>query len=74
MRVGTHTCLGTVIDSELKCNENTDSTKENVNSRMYCLRKLKILGICADVLLIFHSAVRTKRESSEFLQKPLFQI
>ena len=30
---------------------------KKVNSRMYCLRKLKTFGVSADLLLMFYSAV-----------------
>ena len=30
---------------------------EKLNSRMYCLRKLKKFGVSADLLLMFYNAV-----------------
>ena len=49
--------LGIVIDSKLNWNENTESMMMKVNSRMYCLRKLKKFGVSADLLLMFYNAV-----------------
>ena len=49
--------LGIVIDSTLQWNENTESLMKLVNSRMYCLRKLKKFGVSADLLLVFYNAV-----------------
>ena len=46
-----------MIDSKLKWNENTESMMKKVNSRMYCLGKLKKFGVSADLLVIFYNAV-----------------
>ena len=53
----TYKYLGIVIESKLKWNENTESTMKNVNSRMYCLMKLKMFGVSAGLLLKFYNAV-----------------
>ena len=57
VRDDTYKYLGIVIDSKLKWNENTEHMMNKVNSRMYCLRKLKKFGVSVDLLLMFYNAV-----------------
>ena len=61
----TNKCLGIVIDSKLKWNENTESMMKKVNSRMYCHRKLKKFGVSVDLLLMFCNAVISSTISLE---------
>ena len=37
--------------------EHCEHDEQKVNSRMYCLRKLKKVGVIADFLLMFYNAV-----------------
>ena len=57
VRDDTYKYLDIVIDSKLKWNEKTKSLMKKVNSRMYCLKKLKKFGVSADLLLMFYNAV-----------------
>ena len=56
-RVDTHKYLGVVFDSKLNWKENINSVLKNVNSRMYCMRKLRSFGVNSDMLVTFYNAV-----------------
>ena len=44
-RVETHKYLGVVFDSKLNWKEIIDSVLKKVNTKMYCLRKLRSFGV-----------------------------
>ena len=46
-----------VFDSKLNWKENINSVLKNVNSRMYCTRKLRSFGVNSDMLVTFYNAV-----------------
>ena len=52
-RVETYKYLGVVFD----CKENIISALKKVNTRMYCLRKLRSFGVNSGMLLTFYNAV-----------------
>ena len=52
-RVDTCKYLGVVFDSKLNWKENINSVLKKVNSRMYCMRKLRSFGVNSDMLVIF---------------------
>ena len=56
-RVETYKYLGVVFDSKLNWKENINSVLKEVNTRMYCLRKLKSFGINSGMLVTFYKAV-----------------
>ena len=45
------------FDSKLNWKENIDSVLKKVNSRMYCMRKLRSFGVNSDMLVTFYNAV-----------------
>ena len=55
-RVDTYKYLGVVFDSKLNWKEN-NSVLKKVNSRMYCMRKLRSFGVNSDMLVTFYNAV-----------------
>ena len=56
-RVDTYKYLGAVFDSKLNWKENINSVLKKVNSRMYCMRKLRSFGVNSDMLVTFYNAV-----------------
>ena len=50
-RVDTYKYLGVVYGSKLNWKENINSVLKKVNSRMYCLRKLRSFGVNSDMLV-----------------------
>ena len=56
-RVDTYKYLGVVFDSKLNWKENINSVLKKVNSRMYCMRKLRSFGVNSDMLVTFYNAV-----------------
>ena len=56
-RVDTYKYLGVVFDSKLNWKENINSVLKKVNSRMYCMRKLRSFGVNSDTLVTFYNAV-----------------
>ena len=46
-----------VFDSKLNRKENINSVLKKVNSRMYCMRKLRSFGVNSDMLATFYNAV-----------------
>ena len=56
-RVDTYKYLGVVFDSKLNWKENINSVLKKVNSRMYCMRKLRSFGVNSDLLVTFYNAV-----------------
>ncbi len=56
-RVDTYKYLGVVFDSKLNWKENIYSVLKKVNSRMYCMRKLRSFGLNSDVLVTLYNAV-----------------
>ena len=46
-----------VFDSKLNWKENINSVLKKVNSRMYCMRKLKSFGVNSDMLVTFYNPV-----------------
>ena len=56
-RVETYKYSGVVFDSKLNWKENINSVLKKMNSRMYCLRKLRSFGINSGMLVTFYNAV-----------------
>ena len=56
-RVDTYRYLGVVFDSKLNWKENINSVLKKVNSRMYCMKKLRSFGVNSDMLVTFYNAV-----------------
>ena len=56
-RVETYKYLGVVFDSKLNWKENINSVLKKVNTRMYCLRKLRPFGVNSGMLVTSHNAV-----------------
>ena len=56
-RVDTYKYLDVFFDSKLNWNENVNSVMKKVNSRTYCLRKLRSFGVNSDMLVTFYNAV-----------------
>ena len=52
-RVETYKYLGVVFDSKLNWNENINSVLKKVNTRMYCLRKLRSFGVNSGMSVTF---------------------
>ena len=52
-RLDTYKYLGVVFDSKLTWRENINSLLKKVNSRMYCMRKLRSFGVNSDMPLTF---------------------
>ena len=49
--------LGVVFDSKQNWKENINSVLKKVNTRMYCLRKLRSFGVNSGTLATFYNAV-----------------
>ena len=49
--------MGVMFDSKLNWKEIIDSVLKKVNTRMYCLRKLRSFGVNSGMLLTFYNAV-----------------
>ena len=45
------------FDSKLNWKENINSVLKKVNSRMYCMRKLRSFGVNSDMLVTFYNDV-----------------
>ena len=56
-KVETYKYLGVVFDSKLNWKENINSVLKKVNTRMYCLRKLRSFGVNSGVLVTLYNAV-----------------
>ena len=56
-RVETYKYLSLVFDSKLNWKENINSALKEVNTRMYCLRKLRSFGVNSGILVTFYNAV-----------------
>ena len=56
-RVDTYKYLGVVFNSKLNWKENINSVLKKVNSRIYCMRKLRSFGVNSDMLVTFYNAV-----------------
>ena len=56
-RVETHKYLGVVFDSKLNWKENVNSVLKKVNTKIYCLRKLRSFGVNSNMLVSFYNAV-----------------
>ena len=52
-RVDTDKYLGVVFDNKLNWKENINSVLKKVNSRMYCMRKLRSFEVNSDMLVTF---------------------
>ena len=52
-RVETYKYLGVVFDSKLNWKENFNVVLKKVNTRVYCLRKLRSFGVNSGMLLTF---------------------
>ena len=52
-KVDTYKYLGVVFDSKLNWKEYISSVLEKVNSRMFCMKKLRSFGVNSDMLVIF---------------------
>ena len=56
-RVETYKYLGVVFDSKLNLKENINSVLKKVNTKMYCLRKLRYFADNSGMLVTFYNAV-----------------
>ena len=56
-RVQTYKYLGVVIDNTLSWSQNTDVIMKKLNTRMYCLRKLRSFNVNSQILQMFYSSV-----------------
>ena len=56
-RVDTYKYLDVVFDSKLNWKENINSVLKKVNSRMYCMIKLRSFGVNSDMLVTFYNAI-----------------
>ena len=56
-RVETYKYFGVVFDSKLNWKENINSVLKKMNTRMYCLRKLRSFGVNSGVLVTLYNAV-----------------
>ena len=56
-RVGSFKYLGVVFDDKLSWDCNTDALVKKVNTRMYCLRKLRSFHVSTHLLELFYSSV-----------------
>ena len=56
-RVETYKYFCVVFDSRLNWKENINSVLKKVNTRMYCLRKLRSFGVNSGTLATFYNAV-----------------
>jgi hypothetical protein len=56
-RVDSYKYLGIVLDSKLSWKENTDHIFKRVQSRMYCLRKLRSFNVQQELLQMFYSSI-----------------
>ena len=56
-RVDTYKYSGIVFDGKLNWKENINSVLKKVNSRMYCMRKLRSFGVNSGMLVTFYNAV-----------------
>ena len=54
--VDTYKCVGVVFDSKLNWKENINSVLKKVNSRLYCMRKMRSSGV--NMLVTFYNAVK----------------
>ena len=56
-RVQSYKYLGVTFNNELSWSENTDLIMKKVNTRMYCLRKLKSFDVSSQLLQIFFNSI-----------------
>ena len=56
-KIETYKYMGVVFDSKLNLKENINSVLKKVNTRMYCLRKLRSFGVNSGMLELFYNAV-----------------
>ena len=49
--------MGLVFDTKLNLKENINSVLKRVNTRMYCLRKLRSFGVNLGMFVTFYDAV-----------------
>ena len=56
-RVETYKYFCVVFDSRLNWKENINSVLKKVNTRLYCLRKLRSFGVNSGMLVTFYNAV-----------------
>ena len=56
-KVETYKYFGVVLDSKLNWKENINSVLKKVNTRMYCLKKLRSFGIYSGMLVTLYNAV-----------------
>ena len=56
-RVESYKYLGVVVNNTLDWTENTDTVMKKLNTRMYCLRKLKSFEVHPQFLQMFYSSV-----------------
>ena len=54
-RVEEYKYLGTVIDSSLAFNKNVDAIHRKCQPRLYCLHKLRNIGIDSKILQVYHT-------------------
>ena len=57
-RVDTYKYLGVVFDTKLNWKENINAVLKKVNSRMYCMRKLRSFGVNSGMWVTFYNAVK----------------
>ena len=52
--VETYKYLGIVLNNKLSCGDHMDFIVKNLNSRMYCLRKLNSFHVTPEILDVFY--------------------
>ena len=55
-RVAEYRYLGTVLDNNLTFDKNVDTIHKKCQSRIYCLQKLRNIGVASDILEMYYRA------------------
>ena len=55
-RVDEYRYLGTVLDNNLTFDSNVDIIHKKCQSRIYCLQKLRNIGVASDILEMYYHA------------------
>ena len=55
-RVAEYRYLGTVLDNNLTFDRNVDTIHKKCESRIYCLQKLRNIGVASDILEMYYRA------------------
>ena len=64
-RVAEYRYLGTVLDNNLTFDRNVDTIHKKCQSRIYCLQKLRNIGVASDILECI--TVRASNQYSRYL-------